>query len=242
VFGIDALTSAAAGVLVFARVRATKPAIVAKEHHAEGLGTVLRDRTFLVFVLLGTGFWTVISCVGLMPITMLHRGLPPAAFGSVLAVNGVIIVAGQLFVPRLLQNRSRTSALALASTLVAIGVGAVAVAPSVLALAITVTIWTFGEMLSVPGSSSLTAELSPAHLRGRYQGIASMTFTFSGFVAPVIGGLVIDHAGDAAIWVGCFVLGALVAIGHVITGPARERRAAQVRALEVERPREPVLV
>lgn len=96
-------------------------------------------------------------------------------------------------------------------------------------------------MLSVPGSSSLTAELSPPHLRGRYQGVAAMTFTFSGFLAPVVGGFVIDHAGDAAIWIGCFALGAVVSIGHLITGPAREGKAAAMRSIEADRPLEAVL-
>ena len=49
----------------------------------------------------------------------------------------------------------------------------------------------------------------------------------------MIGGLVIDHVGDLAVWLGCFGLGAAVAIGHLATGPARERRAAAMRALVI---------
>jgi MFS family permease len=167
-----------------------------------------------------------------MPITMLHHGLPPSQYGTIIAVNGVMIVLAQLFVPRLLRNRSRTRTLALCSLLVAIGFGAVGFAPNALALAGTVAIWTIGEMLSAPVSGTLTADLSPARLRGRYQGVAAMSFTASGCFAPIIGGFVIDHVGDLAVWLGCFGLGVLVAIGHLITGPRRERRAAEVKAAE----------
>ena len=74
-----------------------------------------------------------------------------------------MIVLAQLFVPRLLRNRSRTATLALVlGCWSAIGFGAVGFAPNALALAGTVAIWTVGEMLSAPVSGTLTADLSPA--------------------------------------------------------------------------------
>jgi MFS family permease len=239
VFVIDAVSTLSAGLLVFFRVRV--PA-APKHPHAkqDGLATVLRDRTFMTFVTLQTGMWTVICCLGLMPITMLHHGLKPSLYGSIIAVNGVMIVLAQLFVPRLLRDRSRTRTLALCSLLVAVGFGAVGFAPSALALAGTVAIWTVGEMLSAPVSGTLTADLSPSRLRGRYQGVAAMSFTASGCFAPVLGGLVMDHVGDLAVWLGCFALGLLVAIGHLVTGPARERRAAAMKLAEVPTPESPI--
>ena len=42
-----------------------------------------------------------------LPIAMSADGLGPATFGWVIAVNGVLIVAGQLFVPRLIGGRDR---------------------------------------------------------------------------------------------------------------------------------------
>jgi len=237
-FAIDAVSTLSAGLLVVFRVR---PPAAPKHSQSRdgGLGTVLRDRTFMTFVSLQTGMWTVICCLGLMPITMLHHGLRPSLYGSIIAVNGVMIVLAQLFVPRLLRHRSRTATLALCSALVAIGFGAVGFAPNALALAGTVAIWTVGEMLSAPVAGTLTADLSPAHLRGRYQGLAAMSFTASGCFAPVLGGLVMDHVGDLAVWLGCFVLGTVVAIGHLVTGPARERRAAAMRALEARAAEQP---
>lgn len=232
VFSFNAGMTAAAGLLIFLLVRESRPSPVAghavTSTKADGLRTVLTDGTFMTFVALTLGMWTVISTVVLMPITMLHRHLSPASYGSVIAVNGVLIVAGQLFVPRLTRERDRTTVLAVAALLIAVGFGAVALAPTVVTLGVTVAIWTLGEMLAAPSNATLTADLSPAHLRGRYQGVASLSYTASGFFAPIAGGFAIDHIGDAAVWIGGGVLGLLVVIGHLLTGSRRERRVTQL--------------
>jgi MFS family permease len=240
-FSLDAATTAVSALWIFFRVRETSPAhvLLAKptpSPHANsaaprgGLLHVLTDRTFLIFVSLNLGLWTIISTVGLMPITMLDRGLRPSAYGSVIAVNGVIIVAGQLFVPRLIRGRSRTHVLAAAAVLVGTGFGAVAFAPTVLLLCATVAVWTIGEMTSSPTNSSLVADLSEPTMRGRYQGISGLSFSAAGFIAPIIGGAVIDDFGNKALWLGAFCLGLVVAAGQLASGPARERRVAAIKA------------
>ena len=96
-----------------------------------------------------------------LPIAMLADGLSPATFGWVIAVNGVLIVCGQLFVPRLIEGRPRARVLALATLMVGVGFGLVAFADSAWFFALTVLIWTLGEMPQCPSASALVAELSP---------------------------------------------------------------------------------
>ena len=234
-FALDAAATAASALWIFSRVRETAPApkfqtLSAAPMAPRGLRHVLADRPFMTLVALNLGMWTVISTLALMPVTMLHHGLRPAAFGSIIAVNGVMIIFGQLFVPRLLRGRSRTAVLAMSATLVGVGFGAVAFAPNVLLLCLTVVIWTLGEMTSSPTNSSLIADLSAPLMRGRYQGLASLSYSTGSFIAPVAGGFAIDHFGDSSVWLGGFVLGLLVALGHLIAGPGRERRVAALRA------------
>ena len=38
-----------------------------------------------------------------------------------------------------------------------------------------------------------------------------------------------EHAGNSALWLGCAVIGALTAVAHLVSGPARERRATALR-------------
>jgi MFS family permease len=231
-FAMDAATTVASGLWIFLRVRETRPLATIPTGITRsdgGLWDILTDRTFMVFVLLTLGFWTIVSTLGLMPITMLHRGLPTSSFGSIIAVNGIIIVAGQLFVPRLIRGRPRHHVLATSALLVGIGFGAVAFAPTVLLLGATVVVWTIGEMTSSPTNSSLVADLSAPSMRGRYQGIYGLSYSAAGFFAPIIGGWAIDRFGNAAMWLGTFGIGVVVAAGQLLSGPGRERRVAELK-------------
>jgi MFS family permease len=198
-----------------------------------GMGTVFRDRIFVGFLLLNLGgVLVVFQHMSTLPIAMRADGLGPATFGWVIAVNGVLIVCGQLFVPRLIEGRSRPQVLALATLIVGAGFGLVAFAGSAWFYALTVVIWTLGEMLQSPSNSALVAELSPAALRGRYQGVSSLSWSAGAALAPIVGGFVQEHLGDPVLWLGAFAVCALVAVGQSLSGSAWERRVATLRTAE----------
>nr|MDT0660325.1 MFS transporter [Micromonospora sp. DSM 115978] len=195
-----------------------------------GLHTVLTDRVFLGFVVLNILLAVVfMQHLSMLPIAMAQDGLSPATYGSVIALNGVLIVAGQLFVPRLIRHRSRTHVLALAAVITGAGFGLTAFADVAWFYAATVLVWTLGEMLNSPSNSTLIAELSPETLRGRYQGVFSLSWSVAAFLAPIAGGFVRQQFGDPVLWLGCAALAALVAVAHLTSGPAREERATRLR-------------
>lgn len=239
-FFVDAATTVLAALVVL-RVPETRPApapVTAATAPAlagpasGGLGEVLRDRVFLGLAG-GTLFtWMIIESLGMLPIVMRSDGLPMSSYGSVIAVNGILIVLGQLFIPRLLGNRDRSRILAVAAVIIGSGFGMVAFADTLWAYALTVAIWTVGEMLMSPSNASLIADLAPAPLRGRYQGVHSLGYSIASFAAPVLAGITLQYAGQAALWGGCFVLGLLVAGAQYAAGPARERRVAALRTAE----------
>jgi MFS family permease len=92
-----------------------------------------------------------------------------------------------------------------------------------------VGIWTLGEMLNAPSNSATNAELSPVDMRGRYQGVFSLSWSAASLLAPIIGAAVLQYAGATTLWLGCLGVGCLVAVINVLAGPARERRAAELR-------------
>ncbi|WP_020520609.1 MDR family MFS transporter [Catelliglobosispora koreensis] len=229
VFLMNAVTQLAMAALVFTLVPETTPAVKVEALRVPGnISDVFKDRVFMAFVLLNLGLWVIIETCKLIPIAMHQRGLDPADYGTVIAVNGIMIVAFQLFVPKLIKARKRNSVLTMAAILVGIGMGSVAVAGTVPLLMLTVVVWTAGEMLHAPVSGALIADLSRTDMRGRYQGVASMGFTLANFVSPVLGGMLLDHAPAPTLWVVMAALGVVVAIGQWLSGPARERRAASL--------------
>ena len=189
----------------------------------------------MIFVLLNLGLWIIIEACKLIPIAMHQRGLDPADYGTVIAVNGVMIVVASSSC-RGCRNRKRTNVLVASALLVGLGMGAVAIAGTMPLLMLTVMVWTAGEMINAPVNGAYIADLSQAQMRGRYQGVASMGFTLANFIAPVFGGMLLDHAPPATLWVVLAGVGVAVAIGQFVTGPTRERRAAELAQAELRQP------
>ncbi|MFD6564712.1 MDR family MFS transporter [Micromonospora profundi] len=232
-FMVDAATMLITALIIFVRVPETRhagPTVTTAKAPRGALRTILADRVFLGFVVLNLFAALVfLQHISMLPIAMGDSGLSPATFGSVIALNGVLIVVGQLFVPRLIRGRSRSHVLALSAVVMGVGFGLTAFAGSAWFYGLTVLIWTVGEMLNSPSNATLIAELSPAALRGRYQGVFGLSWQIAGASAPVLGGLVREHAGNSALWLGCAALGVLTAVAHLVSGPARERRADALR-------------
>jgi MFS family permease len=232
-FVIDAGTTLITAVISLIFLAETKPKVhpgTAQDQKAGGgLGTVLRDRTFMLYVAISLGGIVVMmQHMSTLPISMTSDGLSAATYGGVIAVNGVLIVLGQLFVPKLIGTRDPSRVLAVATLIVGVGFGLVAFAHAAWFFALTVVIWTLGEMLQSPSNATTVAALSPPALRGRYQGLNSLSWSAGTALAPILGGLTQQHLGDATLWLGCFGVCALVAVGHLASGPARARRVAQL--------------
>lgn len=237
-FIVDAATTLATAVIVLSKVRETRPAVAVSTatHPGPGMRAAFADRVFVVFVglnlLLAFIFMQHLST---LPIAMGQDGLSPATYGSVIALNGVLIVGGQLFVPRLLGDRNRSRVLALSALITGVGFGLTAFADHALFYAATVLVWTLGEMLNSPSNSTLIAELSPADLRGRYQGVFSLAWSAAAFGAPIFGGFLQERAGNTVLWLTCAGIGGTVAVCHLLAGPSRDRRIAHLRRASVLR-------
>jgi MFS family permease len=245
-FIIDAGTTVAAATLIAFTVhepaRAPRPSIVDRE---PSLRNVFRDRVFVAFVCVNVLTALVfMQHLSTLPIAMAQDGLPASTYGTVIALNGILIVALQLFMSRLLRRLRRATALALAGLIMGLGFGLTAFAHTAWFYAMTVLVWTVGEMLNAPSNSTTIAELSPASMRGRYQGVFSLSWSSATFLAPIVGTAVFQYLGNTVLWAGCFVMALAVAILHLAAGPARERRVVQLRTAEatVAAAKEPALI
>ncbi|GMU00580.1 MFS transporter [Corallococcus caeni] len=236
-FIADAVTTFLYGCCVWAFVPETRPQ-AATEHKARStLGDLLtpfRDGVYLafclpVFALALLFFQSTLS----LPLTLSARGLTPADYGLVMAVNGVLIVALQPFVTRAVGRVRRSTALALAGVLTGVGFGLHALPASVPWAMVAVAVWTLGEMAQSPVAPSVVADLAPAELRGSYQGAYHMMWGLASSVAPALGGAMLGHVGATALWAGCCCVGLAAAAWHLTIAGARRRR---VETLRLERP------
>jgi MFS family permease len=232
-FVVDSGTTLITAVITLIFLAETKPVRpsspsghpVSRTPSRGGLGLALRDRMFTSYLAISLGAVIVMmQHMSTLPIAMTADGLSAATYGGVIAVNGVLIVLGQLFVPKLIAGRDSSRVLAVGALIIGVGFGLVAFANSVGVYAVTVLIWTLGEMLQSPSNAVTVAALSPPALRGRYQGLSSLNWSAGTALAPILGGFTQQHFGNTTLWIGCFALCALVAAGHLIAGPSRARR------------------
>ena len=234
-FLVDAAATLTAAAIIAARVPET---LVRRRTEAEtrrrpGLRTALTDRIFLVFV--GLTFLLAVLTMQtstIMPLAMRADGLRPSAYGMVVALGGALIVLGQLFVPRLIEPYRKAAVLSVSTALMAVGFGALSVADHLPVYLGAAVVWTVGQMLAAPPNAQINADLAPPELRARYQSVFYLTFPAASFVAPALGGLSLQYLGERH-WLIVGGLGLAAAVGHLLAGPARERRvAARCAALD----------
>ncbi|MCX5795903.1 MAG: MFS transporter [Elusimicrobia bacterium] len=226
-FTADAATSLAFAVLVALFVPETRPE--GGTAHPLHIAAPFRDGGFVAFFLLMLGIAIIYSqahCT--LPVDMQRHGISAAGFGYIIAINGVMIAILQPWVGQRLGRLPPARVLALNGLLTGVGFGIQALAGGAPIYVAAIVVWTLGEIIGAPMASTVVASLSPASLRGTYQGALQTAWGGGAFLAPMLGGFAMGSFGGPALWVGCMVLGCLVGLGHwLVTGAILQRRSAR---------------
>ncbi|MBO1329928.1 MFS transporter [Streptomyces sp. VRA16 Mangrove soil] len=219
-------------VAAFALMR-TVPNARPDAHHdtAGGWRRVLRDRRFLPVVAHQLCFAVSLFVLNVaIPVYAVDvLGLPGWTAGAVFTLNTLMVGFGQGFVVGRLGGRVRSRVLVTGHACFAAGYLLFLAAGHVAALALAIAallcgagLYTFGEILGGPLTSTIAAESAPDALRGRYLALNQLAVTLAGTAAPLaLSGLL--SAGPAAIWltlVGVSALGATLALTIGRTVPA----------------------
>jgi MFS family permease len=189
-----------------------------------------RDKIFLAF-------WVPNFLVALLffqghaalPLDLTSHGLTTADYGTVMAVNGILIVLLQPFISRLVVRWRRSAVLAAGAAFTGMGFGLHALSSTVPLAMLAVSVWTMGEMLGATMSPSVVADLAPPHLRGSYQGAFSMGWGLASCLAPALGGWVLGNLGGQTLWGGCLLLGLVAGVWSLAIADARRRHLEQLR-------------
>lgn len=232
-FVADAATTLVTALVIWRNIPETKPVATPEEQTRGGsFLTPFLDTTFLPYLLVH--FLVVLVFFQFqvaLPADMYSKGLDSGDLGWVMALNGVLIVALQPWVTRRIQGWRRSRSLALAALCVGFGFGLNAFAGALAGFALSVALWTMGEIIMAPVNSSIVADLSPADMRGRYQGAFSLIWSMGVTLGPWLSGKVITATSTRTLWLGCIGVGLLAALGQLLLGPARLER---LKAMQVE--------
>ncbi|MBI5070207.1 MAG: MFS transporter [Deltaproteobacteria bacterium] len=224
-FLIDAGTSLAFALIVWARVPETRPRELAPEPVLRGFGRVLSDRTFMPFLVLQLLALMVFVQWQLgLPLDMTAHGFGPSAYALLMALNCAGVVLLQPLLGPVLAGRDPARLLAAQAALIGLGFGVNALGGSLWVYAVGTALWTVGEVVGFPTASALAAELAPAELRGRYQGTYGMAWGLALTLGPLAGGELYGRGGGRLLWLACLALALLVSAGHLLAGAARRAR------------------
>ena len=224
----DAVTTLAFAAIIYRFV----PEPPRKRTSQDGTGSMLTpffDPAFLPFLVLNFLIITVFfQHLVTLPADMASKHLGSKEYGLALSSNGVLIVLLQPLTTRMLKGVGRARVLAAGCLLTGLGMGINAFAHALPVFVLSVVVWTLGEIIMSPVSSSIIADLSPAHLRGRYQGAFILTWALAMVVSPLLGPWIVRVSDLQTLWLACAGLGAVCAAGQLLLTGSRRKRMLEL--------------
>ncbi len=227
IFWVDGATSFIAAILITVAFR-HRPIVTL---HAPNAGTeaqsgereaIWKDRRLLYFLLtilpVFITFFQHSSTLPLVFFEVLHQ--PASAFGFLFTFNTLLIVLVEIPLNLAMARWPHRSILSVGALLVGLGFGAMVFATGFWTVAGTVVIWTFGEMIFLPGASAYVGDIAPAHRQGAYMGAYQMIANVSFAISPWLGSWVYEDFGSTTLWAGLFVLCAISSV--VFSRPRRK--------------------
>lgn len=207
VFMVDGLMSMLASAVLWKGLADVQ----AGHAYRESSGAPLRDRK-LLYVLAALlpvmmVFFQLAATLPLFLVRNLHQ--PPAAYGFLMVVNTVLIILIEVPLNLHMERWPHGLSLALGATLIAFGFGGYALVGGVAGVVASTIVWTFGEMIVLPGSAAYIAEIAPPSRTGEYMGLYSMAFNIAFTIGPWLGTEVLERYASRALWLSTLAAGAL---------------------------------
>ena len=225
-FFADAATTAIYGVIVAIGIPETRPARVARSAETRPSRPWFTDREMVVYMAITFGVALLPSQTVALSAHMTYQGFSPAAYGGVIAVNGVIVIALQPVIAAWNARRDPTRVIAAAALIYGSGFALHGLATDVWVHGFAVMVWTIGEISESPTRATIIAALAPPDARGRYQGAIALMFSAAQLIGPKLGTWTLQHAGAGVLWASCLGIGVVAALAMLATAPARRRRMA----------------
>jgi DHA1 family multidrug resistance protein-like MFS transporter len=233
-FSIVCLVAAACFVVIFGTVLLLPPVHVAdsEQRMSFGLGLAFRDRTFVTFTALLTGYWFMwVQLTLSLPLVGERLTGSSDTVGLIYAFNAGLTVLLQYPILGLVERRLRPMPiLILGVALMALGLGAVAATSTLPALLVCVSIFTIGTLLATPTQQTVAAALADPRALGSYFGVNALALAFGGSLGHVAGGLLTDTArrigAPALPWLTFSLIGLASAIGLAMLSNFLLRRRA----------------
>ena len=236
-FIVDGLTTllAACAVLAIFRMRPIRRA-VATELEAVAAVSPLRDRTFVLFLLLMLANSIVFFQFGsTYPLYLRdHFGFDTFWVGLMFTVNTSVIVAVEMLLVDAIKGWPLLRTIGWGCLLSCLGFGMLPFGQSAPYAAAAMLVLTIGEMLSLALSTGFVANRSPAGGEASYMGWYMVLLAAASVLGPAIGSAIYQQNPDA-VWYAALAVGVAVLVGFQLLAN-RSRGTVEVQDAPPEWP------
>lgn len=243
-FFLDAISSLITAGIVYTVLPETKP-IASPDEPEESLGRtmqgysrVFQDRPFLFFL-----FFSILMVLVYMQMNSTLsvylrdvHGISERGFGLILSLNAGMVVAFQFWISRRIARRPPMILMAVGTALYAIGFALYGLVATYALFLIAMIIITVGEMVVVPTSQVVVANLSPEDMRGRYMAVYGLTWMLPNAVGPLLAGLIMDNYDPRWVWYLAGIVGVISAAGFALIQSRTAHQLEKPEALAEVRP------
>jgi len=185
--------------------------------------TILTDGVFWAWILgmaLITGAYDLIQ--SFLPLHLADQGVPLWVYGSLLTLNALVCVFGQLPVSRLLRSAPISSVSFLSKIGYALGFLALAYLRSPWLLVAAMLVLSIAEICGAAVQVRFLPERALTHLLGRYHGLFTITEIGRAFSA-LFAGLLMERSGGSSVFVAAAILSLLGGVVLYFAGVGHER-------------------
>lgn len=220
-FIADTVTSLITALIVYLVVEESMP--VEKESKVKkgfkdtfiGYSDVLKDRKFMLFVVISTIATLVYSQMYSTLSVFLRdvHGVPESGYGWLMTLNAGMVVLFQFMITRRISKRPPMLILALGSLLYVIGFGMYGFVDVYLMFMLAMVIITIGEMVIIPVAQAYVGQAAPEDMRGRYSGVMGFSWMIPWMIGPLLAGLIMDNGDPNWVWYGSAILGMIATLG-----------------------------
>jgi len=188
-----------------------------------GYLALLNDPRFLVFLLAFLLLCIVYSqYTASLPLAIVGAGLSTWWYGTVVALNALIVVTCEVVATRWVQTWPLRLTQMSAFGLLAVGYGIYAIDIAPVFLILGTLVWTASEIIGAPTVYAYPGMVAPAAMRGRYFGALYAMFGLGSTLGPILGITLFNHVGQRV-----FLWAALVGVLALIIGRLGMRGRAE---------------
>jgi predicted MFS family arabinose efflux permease len=200
------------------------------------LPVILADKRFLLFLGSAVFAWlTYVAYEIVLPVSIVDGyGYEPSTWGFLVWVNPLLVTLFQVRLTRLAAPIAPAPKLVLAMLVMGLPYLLLVWTSALWALVFVIVVFVVGEMLWVPTSQAVVADLAPPDIRGAYMGAFGSAPAVGFALAPLLGLQVRNSFGDEATWAMFAGIGVVAAVlgGLALAGLGRGARRERSALLE----------